>query len=247
MPTARAAIGHAVVSDRAAPAAIDDDGRCTVQSSIADNCSATDPALLSTAIPDAVLPHPSMDAYLLHPCSRPALSAYRPSMASPTTARQLLLRCSRRLFPTPFYRIHPSLRPSVVRAVRLRCRHTGHPWHRRQLLGNCSCVALDGCSRRRSTASIHGCVPPASVQSSCVVGIQAIHGIADNCSATAPALLSTAVPDAVLPHPSMDAYLLHPCSRPALPAYRPSMALPTTAPALPAYRPAMAIKLLVSG
>src|SRR5690606_49703 len=57
-----------------------------------------------------------------------------------------------------------------------------------------------------------------------------------NCSATAPALLSTAVPDAVLPHPSMDAYLLHPCSRPALPAYRPSMAIAgncsATAPAL---------------
>jgi hypothetical protein len=42
-------------------------------------------------------------------------------------------------------------------------------------LGNCSCVALDGCSRRRSTSPIHGVVPPASMQS----------------SATAPALRST--------------------------------------------------------
>ncbi len=31
--------------------------------------------------------------------------------------------------------------------------------------GNCSCVALDGCSGRRSTASIHGCGPRASMPS----------------------------------------------------------------------------------
>jgi len=72
--------------------------------------------------------------------------------------------------------------------------------------------------------------------------MQAIHAIACNRSATAPALLSTAVPDAVLPHPSMDAYLLHPCSRPALQAYRPSMATPAIAPALQVYRPSMDIK-----
>jgi hypothetical protein len=33
-------------------------------------------------------------------------------------------------------------------------------------------------------------------------------------SATAPALLSIAVPDAILPPPSLGSYLLHPCSRP---------------------------------
>jgi hypothetical protein len=33
-------------------------------------------------------------------------------------------------------------------------------------LGNCSCVALDCCSRRNSTSPILGVVPPASLQSS---------------------------------------------------------------------------------
>ena len=34
--------------------------------------------------------------------------------------RQLLLRCSRRLFPTPFYRIHPWMRTSCIHAVVIR-------------------------------------------------------------------------------------------------------------------------------
>ena len=46
-----------------------------------------------------------------------------------------------------------------------------------KLLGNCSCVALDGCSRRRSTSPIHGVVPPASLQSSCVFCTCAIRGV----------------------------------------------------------------------
>jgi len=49
----------------------------------ASNCSATAPALL----------------YLLHPCSRPALSAYRPSMA-------IADNCSA-IAPALLYLLHP--------------------------------------------------------------------------------------------------------------------------------------------
>ncbi len=122
--------------------------------------------------------------------------------------------CSRRLFPTPLYRIHPWMRTSCIRAVVLRCRHTGHPWHCLQLLGR---RAFD--HRSNPQGSLVDCWCGSAL---CA---DIIHSIACNCSATAPALLSTAVPDAVLPHPSMDAYLLHPCSRPALSAYRPSLAI----------------------
>ena len=47
---------------------------------------------------------------------------------STAIARQLLLRCSRRLFQTPFYLPHPWGRTSCIRAVVLRYRHTCHPW-----------------------------------------------------------------------------------------------------------------------
>ena len=39
--------------------------------------------------------------------------------------------------------------------------------HSVRAFGNCSCVALGRCSRRGSTSSIHGVVPPASMPSPC--------------------------------------------------------------------------------
>ena len=136
---------------------------------IACNCSATAPALLSTAVPDGCSRRRSTAS--IHGCVPPASvqsscvvgiqailgiacncleeersitdrthralwsiagvgqrCALTSSIASPATARQLLLRCSRRPFPTPFYRIHPWMRTSCIHAVVLRCRHTGHPW-----------------------------------------------------------------------------------------------------------------------
>ena len=139
--------------------------------------SATAPALLSTAVPDAVLPPPSMGSYLLHPCSRPALCRtwmcqcrerrMRWSDLSTACSR----RGSRRPFPTPFYLLPPWSRTASIPAVVLRFLHLRHPWRLRtdcagmdagrKLLGNCSCVAL----------------PPASLQSSCVFCTCAIPGV----------------------------------------------------------------------
>ncbi len=76
-------------------------------------------------------------------------------------------------------------------------------WPSRQPLGNCSCIAL----------------PPASLQSSCVVlhkdvrmprAQDALERPLDCCFRRSSRPL---VPDAVLPHPSLDAYLPRPWGR----------------------------------
>ena len=73
----------------------------------------------------------------------------------------------------------------------------------RQLLGNCSCVAL----------------PPASMQSSCVVlhmevrMPQAQDALERPLDRLFPTRFSTAVPDAVLPPPSLESYRIHPWMR----------------------------------
>ena len=123
-----------------------------------------------------------------------AYDVYRNCIQGNPWAGDSLLRGSRSRTPVSVGARKPRL-PAACARRRLRA-HQGSlaaSRHCLQLLGNCSCVVLhkdvqmpraqdalerplDGRSRRRSTASIHGCVPPASMQSSCVVGIQSIHG-----------------------------------------------------------------------
>ena len=71
----------------------------------------------------------------------------------------------------------PSLRRCAARSVRHRRLALRLPAmlavlygglsHSARAFGNCSCVALGRCSRRGSTSSIHGVVPPASMPSPC--------------------------------------------------------------------------------
>ena len=105
------------------------------------------------------------------PLSQPGGSAFNCSATAPALCCTRMCECrERRMRLSGLYLLHPCSRPASQATMPSMAIHL-------QLLGNCSCVVLHKDVRMpRAQDALERPLPPASVQSSCIACVHAIHG-----------------------------------------------------------------------